>query len=92
MPRSGRGRGSGAHRPVCAVLAALLVAAVGSGCVSGSGGQPGDTEHRDRPLAGNPGSNPELNPAATPGTNPAAGHPGGPGQHMRPGPGARRGP
>ncbi|WP_446751066.1 polysaccharide deacetylase family protein [Streptomyces sp. CLV115] len=80
MPRSGHGRGSGAHRPACAVLAALLVAAVGSGCASGSGGQPGDTEHRDRPLAGNPGSNPELSPTVSPGVNPGAGHPGGPGR------------
>ncbi|MGW1841001.1 polysaccharide deacetylase family protein [Streptomyces sp. NPDC001966] len=81
LPRSGRDRGSGAHRPACAVLAALLVAAVGSGCASGAGEQAGDIEHRDRPLAGNPGANPEL----TPGSNPAAGHPGGPGQ--RPGQG-----
>ncbi|WP_326767261.1 polysaccharide deacetylase family protein [Streptomyces sp. NBC_01591] len=67
-PDSGRGGGSGGHRPACAVLAALLVAAVGSGCASGAGGQAGDTGHRDRPLAGNPGQ------------EPAAGHPGGPGQ------------
>ncbi|WP_406013600.1 polysaccharide deacetylase family protein [Streptomyces sp. NBC_00984] len=73
MPHSERRRGSGGHRPACAVLAALLVAAVGSGCASGSGGQGGgEAEHRERPAAGNPG--PEA------GTNPAAGHPGGSGQ------------
>ncbi|SFY14148.1 polysaccharide deacetylase family protein [Streptomyces atratus] len=72
-PDSGRGRGPGGHRPACAVLAALLVAAVGSGCASGSGGQPSDTEHRDRPAAGHPGGEPAADPAA--------GHPGGPGVH-----------
>ncbi|GGV84509.1 hypothetical protein GCM10015535_29420 [Streptomyces gelaticus] len=67
-PDSGRGGSPGGHRPVCTVLAALLVAAVGSGCASGSGGQPGDTGHRDRPAVGHPGG------------EPAAGHPGGPGR------------
>ncbi|WP_405715879.1 polysaccharide deacetylase family protein [Streptomyces sp. NBC_00046] len=80
VSRSGHDRGSGPHRPACVVLAALLVAAVGSGCASGSGGQVSDTEYRDRPPAGNPGANPEPNPGVTPGPNPAAGHPGGPGR------------
>ncbi|MCX4730088.1 polysaccharide deacetylase family protein [Streptomyces sp. NBC_01363] len=78
MPRPERRRGSGGHRPARAVLAALLVAAVGSGCASGSGGQGGgEAEHRERPAAGNPG--PEA------GTNPAAGHPGGAGRVRVPG-------
>ncbi|MFJ6010918.1 polysaccharide deacetylase family protein [Streptomyces sp. NPDC092952] len=69
-PRSsgspGRRRGRPRH-PAGAVLAALLVAAVGSGCASGSG----ETGRGSGPLAGNPG------PAAGP--NPAAGLPGVPG-------------
>ncbi|MFJ1636997.1 polysaccharide deacetylase family protein [Streptomyces sp. NPDC088256] len=72
-PPSGRGRSPGGHRPVCAVLAALLVAAVGSGCASGSGGQAGGEDgHWERPVVGFPG--------AEAGTNPGAGHPGGPGE------------
>ncbi|MFF8711220.1 polysaccharide deacetylase family protein [Streptomyces sp. NPDC015184] len=55
-PGSGRGRGSGGHRSVCAVLVALLVAAVGSGCASGEGERAGGTGHGDRPAAGNPGA------------------------------------
>lgn len=52
MPDPGSGRPPGRHGPVCAVLAALLVAAVGSGCASGSGD---NGEHRARPAAGPPG-------------------------------------
>ncbi|MFF8913401.1 polysaccharide deacetylase family protein [Streptomyces sp. NPDC015032] len=44
-----RGRGPGGHRPARAVLAALLIAAVGSGCASGA------DERRTRPSAGQPG-------------------------------------
>lgn len=69
---SGRRRRPGGHRPACAVLVALLVAAAGSGCASGSGAQPGDTGRRDRPAAGHPGGEPAPDPAA--------GHPGGPGR------------
>ncbi|MER6102515.1 polysaccharide deacetylase family protein [Streptomyces sp. NPDC001832] len=59
VPEPGCGRGPGRHRPACAVLAALLVAAVCSGCVFGADGRSGDgDEHRARPaagLAGGPG-------------------------------------
>ncbi|MFF2008211.1 polysaccharide deacetylase family protein [Streptomyces sp. NPDC058195] len=60
-----RRHGRGPRRPAVAVLAALLVAAVGSGCASESGGRvPGEAGSRDRALAGNPGPQAGLNPAA----------------------------
>ncbi|MFJ5718900.1 polysaccharide deacetylase family protein [Streptomyces sp. NPDC093149] len=53
---TGARRASGAHRPARVVLVALLLAAVGSGCASGTGGRgDADTEHRARPSAGHPG-------------------------------------
>ncbi|MFB6992169.1 polysaccharide deacetylase family protein [Streptomyces sp. NPDC056178] len=53
---TGARRASGAHRSARVVLAALLLAAVGSGCASGTGGRgDADTEHRARPSAGHPG-------------------------------------
>ncbi|MFH8471321.1 polysaccharide deacetylase family protein [Streptomyces sp. NPDC018000] len=56
VPEPRGGQGPGRHRPVCAVLAALLVAAVCSGCASGAGGRLDDgDELRARPAAGPPG-------------------------------------
>ncbi|MFJ2129803.1 polysaccharide deacetylase family protein [Streptomyces sp. NPDC098085] len=68
----GCGRGPGGYRPARAVLAALLIAAVGSGCASGAGGRAdADIEHRVRPSAGHPGG---------PGQMAGPGRPGGPGR------------
>ncbi|MEV6163666.1 polysaccharide deacetylase family protein [Streptomyces sp. NPDC052052] len=49
----GGGRGPGRHRCACAVLAALLTAAVCSGCASGADGADG---HPAPPAAGPPGA------------------------------------
>ncbi|MFB6816071.1 polysaccharide deacetylase family protein [Streptomyces sp. NPDC056347] len=54
-----RRRGRSPRRPAVAVLAALLLAAVGSGCASEPGGRPpGEAGQRERALAGNPGPPP----------------------------------